>query len=289
MGAISECKPQSAYVVKRTYTGYIPPNDFDFLFDATHSRRIGDGDTPAKRLGISEEEYNSTETPAEAIGISKEDYFEFFSLTYDGKGKTLFFPPADTPIDVQRAWYDTVSSMDIISRGLLLSDICLALTHGDYYTNTTPDLATCKANMMDRIKNLGGVGCLQLAFNAMSHQLSDMAYNGATEERYRLLEQSLTDSVGRVLDRAKENLSETQRRQIKLANKDFLLHMAVNAMSHQLSDMGYNGSTEEWYRLCEQSLADAVDRILDRAKENLDETTRRQIELANKDFLLHKH
>lgn len=223
VGAISACKPQSAYVVKRMYTGYIPPNDFDFEFAATHSRLILDGDTPAERLGISEEEYNSTETPAEAIGISKEDYFAFFSLAIY-KGKRVFFPPADTPIDVQRAWYDTVSSMDLISRGALLSDIHLALQYGDYYTNATMDPAIGYANMMDRIKNLGGVGCLQLVSNAMSHQLSDMACNGLTEDRYRLFEQSLADAIDRILDRAKENLDETRRRQIELANEDFLLH-----------------------------------------------------------------
>ena len=60
-------------------------------------------------------------------------------------------------------------------------------------------------------------------------------------------------------------------------------------MSHQLSDMAYNGLTAERYRLLVQYRADAIDRILDRAKENLDETRRRQIELANQDFLLHKH
>lgn len=223
VGAISACKPQSAYVVKRTYTGYIPPNDFDLEFAATHSRLILDGDTPAERLRISEEEYNSTETPAEAIGISKEDYFVFFSFDRD-KGKRVFFPPADTPIDVQRAWYDMVSSMDIISIGQLSADIDTALRYGDYYTNTTPDLAKSHADMMDRIKNLGGVGCLQLISNAMSHQLSDMACNGLTAERYRLLVQYRADAIDYILDRAKENLDETRRRQIELANEDFLLH-----------------------------------------------------------------
>ena len=53
--------------------------------------------------------------------------------------------------------------------------------------------------------------------------------------------------------------------------------------------MAYNGLTAERYRLLVQYRADAIDRILDRAKENLDETRRRQIELANQDFLLHKH
>lgn len=221
VGAISACKPQSAYIVKKRR--YIPPGDLELEFDATHSRLILDGDTPAERLRISEEEYNSTETPAEAIGISKEDYFVFFSFDR-AKGKRVFFPPADTPIDVQRAWYDMVSSMDLISRGQLSADIDTVLRYGDYYTNTMPDLAKSHADMMDRIKKLGGVGCLQLISNAMSHQLSDMACNGLTAERYRLLVQYRADAIDYILDRAKENLDETRRRQIELANEDFLLH-----------------------------------------------------------------
>lgn len=69
---------QGAYEIKNPH---INPNrksaDPEMDFSLTHSRLVGNGYTSAQRLGMSEEEYNSTETLAEQIGISKEDYIFF--------------------------------------------------------------------------------------------------------------------------------------------------------------------------------------------------------------------
>lgn len=216
---------QGAYEIKNSSSVYTKskrkPTDPEIDFDYTHSRLVGNGDTPAQRLGISEEEYNSTETPAEQIGISKEDYIYFFGLTYVD-GKMVYFPPADTPVDLQRAWYEKMRSMSIVEQGNLLSSIIAALKYGDYYTNGLTDPFVDNANMLARMKKLGGVGCLQLVHNVLSHHLSDMQYNNTIAiSPHKQVEVDMLDSI---LELIKQDMDDEKQYQIDLANKDFLEH-----------------------------------------------------------------
>lgn len=137
-------------------------------------------------------------------------------------GKKVYFPPADTPVGVQRAWYEKMRSMSGGDLGCLRCSIMDALKYGDYYTNELTDPFVDNANMLARMKKLGGVGCLQLVHNALSHHLSDMQYNNTIAiSSHKQVEVDMLDSI---LDLVKQNMDDEKQRQMDLANQDFLAH-----------------------------------------------------------------
>lgn len=139
-----------------------------------------------------------------------------------GVGMDAKFPPDDAPDYFKAAWYEITSKMDDEYRWAYFNDnFETALTYGYYFYMNRPSESDCYNNFNSRIKNLGYVGCLELAIRTQEQCYADNV-RGGNEKRF-------TDKMKQSLDDLKEIMAKcleigdksTIERQIRMADMDF--------------------------------------------------------------------
>lgn len=144
-----------------------------------------------------------------------------------GENMHFSFPPDDAPAYFKKAWYEVTSKLDSEERICIFNDdVRTAIKNGfyydmdyefhrdrldgDYYYNT----------MNARVKNLGVVGCLELAIRSTEQGYKDNVAGGNEKKWTDKMKRSL-DALNEIMEKCKESGDPTINRQIQLADADF--------------------------------------------------------------------
>ena len=163
-----------------------------------------------------------------------------------GDEMNFSFPPDDAPNYFKNAWYDVTSKMNFEERSSIFNlDVTTAIRYGYYfsmdYEFNSVDFEKDFNAMNSRVKNLGAVGCLELAIRSTEQCYNDNIRGGNEKKFIELIKNSL-DAMEEIMDKCKESGDKNISRQIKMADVDFfqckqkILHDAEIWLQHNGGD-----------------------------------------------------
>lgn len=140
-----------------------------------------------------------------------------------GAGMEAKFPPDDAPDYFKAAWHEITSKMDDEYRWVYLNDnFETALTYGYYYfVFDRKEGAAGYDSFNSRIKNLGCVGCFELAIKVQEQCWNDNVFGGNEKRFTDKMKQSLDDLreiMAKCLEFGDKSAIEQQ---IRMADIDF--------------------------------------------------------------------
>ena len=159
-----------------------------------------------------------------------------------GDGMNFSFPPDDAPNYFKNAWYEVTSKMDFEERICIFNgDVTTALRYGYYfsmdYELNSVDFEKDFNAMNSRVKNLGCVGCLELAIRSTEQGYNDNVRGGNEKIFTDKMKRSL-DALKEIMQKCLESGDKNISRQIQMADIDFekckekILHDAEIWLQH---------------------------------------------------------
>lgn len=137
------------------------------------------------------------------------------------------FPPDDAPAYFQKAWYEVTSKLDFEERICIFNDdVTTALQNGYYYSMDEEfhrerlDGDYYYNTMNNRVKNLGCVGCLELAIRSAEQCYNDNVAGGNEPKWTDKMKRSL-DALNEIMEKCQESGDPSINRQIRMADTDF--------------------------------------------------------------------
>ena len=114
------------------------------------------------------------------LGLSDEEYTRYFYFDTDlSTGKGIYFPPADSSVEEQQAWYEQMSKLSDDERVVYNVNACCAVMYGTYYEPFDAVVDDSYGpEMINRLKELGVKGTLQTIAAAQEQLLSDNIAGG---------------------------------------------------------------------------------------------------------------
>ena len=114
------------------------------------------------------------------LGLSDEEYTRYFYFATDlSTGKGIYFPPADAPVEEQKAWYEQMSKLSADERVVYHVNASFAVMYGTYYRPFDAVVDNSYGpEMINRLKELGVKGTLKTIAAAQEQLLSDNIAGG---------------------------------------------------------------------------------------------------------------
>lgn len=114
------------------------------------------------------------------LGLSDEEYTRYFYFATDlSTGKGIYFPPADAPVEEQKAWYEQMSKLSAGERAVYHVNAGCAVMYGTYYRPFDAVVDNSYGpEMINRLKELGVKGTLKTIAAAQEQLLSDNIAGG---------------------------------------------------------------------------------------------------------------
>ena len=114
------------------------------------------------------------------LGLSDEEYTQYFYFSTDlSTGKGIYFPPADAPVEEQKAWYEQMSKLSAGERAVYHVNAGCAVMYGTYYRPFDAVVDNSYGpEMINRLKELGVKGTLKTIAAAQEQLLSDNIAGG---------------------------------------------------------------------------------------------------------------
>ena len=114
------------------------------------------------------------------LGLSDEEYTRYFYFDTDlSTGKGIYFPPADAPVEEQKAWYEQMSKLSAGERAVYNMNACNAVMYSTYYEPYDAVVDNSYGpGMINKLKELGVKGTLKTIAAAQEQLLSDNIAGG---------------------------------------------------------------------------------------------------------------